>query len=55
MSLYSLLVTPLVCVFVGIPVLIGLFILNIVFVIIAAVKSSSGEMYWYPLTLRLIK
>jgi uncharacterized Tic20 family protein len=31
-----------------------LHILNVVFVIIAAMRASEGQMYRYPLTLRLI-
>lgn len=42
-------------------ILIGIFIMwaiglfNLIFCILAAVKASNGEVYRYPLTLRLIK
>jgi hypothetical protein len=39
---------------IGFALLAVLHILNVVFVIIAALKTSEGQMYRYPLTLRLI-
>jgi uncharacterized Tic20 family protein len=45
----------LFCVFIGVPILIVLSAMNIVLIIVAAVKANSGEAYRYPLTLRLIK
>ena len=45
----------LVFVLIGIPILIALAILDIVFPIIAAIKTSNGEHYRYPWALRLIK
>ena len=52
--IYSVLVTPLACVLLGIPVL-ALIIADWVLVITAAIKASNGEAYRYPLTIRLIK
>ncbi|MEM7145793.1 MAG: DUF4870 domain-containing protein [Verrucomicrobiota bacterium] len=40
---------------VGIPALLVLFVLHIVFVIMAAIKASNGEAYRYPMTIRFIK
>ena len=40
---------------IGIPLAIALWPIDVVLVIIAAVKSSSGEPFRYPLTIRLIK
>lgn len=40
---------------IGIPMLIILHIFHLVCIIIAAVKANGGELYRYPLTLRLIK
>jgi uncharacterized Tic20 family protein len=40
---------------IGIPLLVILAILEIVFPIIAAIKTSNGEHYRYPVSLRLIK
>ena len=44
----------LFCFFIGVPILIVLSAMNIVLIIVAAVKANSGEAYRYPLTLRLI-
>jgi uncharacterized Tic20 family protein len=40
---------------IGLPFLIILAVLQIVFVIIGAIKADSGELYRYPLTIRFIK
>jgi uncharacterized Tic20 family protein len=40
---------------VGILLLIAVFIIDLVFVIIASVKANDGEHYRYPFNLRLIK
>jgi hypothetical protein len=53
-TIYTLLLLPLLCVFIGIPLLVALWMTNIVLVIVAAVKASNGEVYRYPLTIRLI-
>jgi uncharacterized Tic20 family protein len=48
-------IAAILCIFlIGIPILIGLWILNTVLVIIASVKASHGEFYRYPFTIRLI-
>jgi uncharacterized Tic20 family protein len=41
-------------VLIGIPLLILLWILNIVFTIVASIKASEGTLYRYPLTIRFI-
>jgi uncharacterized Tic20 family protein len=53
--IYGLLCIPLMFVLIGIPLLIAIGIAAVVFSIIAAVRSSNGEAYRYPLTLRLVK
>lgn len=45
---------PLILVVIGIFMLIALPIVEVILVIIASVKASSGERYRYPFTLRLI-
>jgi uncharacterized Tic20 family protein len=40
---------------IGLPFLIILAVLQIVFVIIGALKADRGELYRYPLTIRFIK
>jgi len=54
MLIYDVIAGILCLVLIGIPILIGLWILNTVLVIIASVKTSQGEAYRYPFTLRLI-
>ena len=45
----------LVFLLIGIPLLLILGVLDIVFPIIAAIKTSKGEHYRYPFAIRLIK
>ena len=54
MLIYNLVAGVLCLVLVGFALLAILHILNVVFVIIAALKASEGQMYRYPLTIRLI-
>jgi len=44
----------LCCLIVTIPLALLLIVANVVLVIIAAIKASNGEVYRYPLALRLI-
>ena len=54
MLIYDIIAGILCLVLIGIPILIALWILNTIFVIIASVKTSQGEFYRYPFTIRLI-
>lgn len=47
--------SALVFVLIGIPLLAVLGIVDLVFIIIAAIKASEGVSYRYPVSLRLIK
>ena len=40
---------------IGIPLLILLYVLNIVFVIIASIQAGDGKLYRYPMAIRFIK
>ena len=55
MLIYDAIALILCFVLIGIPILIGLWILNIILVIIASIKASEGQLYRYPLTIRFIK
>lgn len=55
MSLYALISIPLFFVCVGPFLLAAVGIVDLVLLIIAAVKANSGEHYRYPLTIRFIK
>jgi uncharacterized Tic20 family protein len=53
--IYALICIPLIFVIVGIPLLIILAILNIVFPIIAAVKANEGRVWRYPMSITFFK
>ena len=54
MLIYDVIAGILCFVLIGIPILIALWVLNTVLVIIAAVKTSEGKFYRYPLTIRFL-
>ena len=39
----------------GLPLLIGLFLLDVILALVATMKAGNGESYRYPMTLRFIK
>jgi len=53
--IYSVVSGILVLAIVGIPLLIAVFIFDIVMTVIAAIKANGGEYYRYPLTIRFVK
>jgi uncharacterized Tic20 family protein len=52
--IYAVICIPLIFVVVGIPLLIVLGVLGIVFPIIGAVKANSGERWRYPLSIAFV-
>ena len=54
MLIYNVVAAILCFVLIDIPMLILLYILNIVFVIVASIKASEGVLYRYPMTIRFI-
>jgi uncharacterized Tic20 family protein len=54
-AIYGLIAGILVLILIGIFALIAIGIIWIVFVIIASVKTSEGEEYRYPLSIRFVK
>jgi uncharacterized Tic20 family protein len=54
MLIYDAVAAILCVVLIGIPILIGLWVLNTVLVIIASMKASEGKFYRYPFTIRFI-
>ena len=54
MVIWNAIALILCLVVIGIPILILLHILNIIFVIVAAIQASEGKLYRYPLAIRLI-
>lgn len=55
MFIYYLICIPLIFIVIGIFMLISLGVINLVLVIIAAVKAGQGEAFRYPLSLKLVK
>lgn len=55
MTIYMMISAILIFVIIGIFLVIALAVVNVVFVIIAAIKTNNGEPYSYPLTIRFLK
>lgn len=55
MLIYAVVSTILIIVLIGIPLLIALGIIEIVFIIIASIKAASGEYWKYPLSIPFFK
>jgi uncharacterized Tic20 family protein len=55
MLIYNIIAGILCIILIGIPILILLYILNIVFVVIASIKANEGVLYRYPMTIRFIR
>ena len=55
MTIYAMISALLIFVLIGILLLPVVGILDVVFTIVAAVKTSNGEQYRYPLTIRFLK
>ena len=54
-TIYSIISALLIFIYVGIILLWAIALADIVLVVIASVKTSNGENYKYPWTIRLIK
>jgi uncharacterized Tic20 family protein len=54
MLIYNAVAAILCIVLIGIPILIVLWIMNIVLVIIASIRVSEGQFYRYPFTIRFL-
>ncbi|RMF56481.1 MAG: DUF4870 domain-containing protein [Calditrichaeota bacterium] len=54
MTIYVIVASILTIILIGLPVLIGLLVFDLVVVIIASVKARDGEFYRYPLCIRFI-
>lgn len=53
--IYTIISTILVIILIGFLLLSVLFVLNLVFSIMAAVKASDSELWDYPLTIKFLK
>lgn len=54
-TIYAIVAALLIVVVIGIVLLIGLGILDLVLIVIAAVKTNNGEKFRYPLCIRFIR
>ena len=54
-TIWILLSGLLIILLVGIPMLIVLVLLQVILVIVGALKADNGELYKYPLTVRFVK
>jgi uncharacterized Tic20 family protein len=54
MLIWNAIAGILCLVLIGIPILILLHVLNVIFVIVASIQASEGRLYRYPLAIRLI-
>ena len=55
MMIWMIISGILILIVIGIPLLIMLAILQVVFIIIGAIKADSGKLYKYPMTIQFIK
>ncbi len=53
--IYVICCIPLAFILIGIPMMVVIGLGSLVLAIIAAIKASQGQIYRYPLTLRLVK
>jgi uncharacterized Tic20 family protein len=54
MLIWNVIAGILCLMLIGIPILILLHVLNVIFVIVASIQASEGKLYRYPLAIRLI-
>lgn len=54
-TLLTILAALLIVVKIGVVLLLAIWIVDVVFVIIASIKTSNGESYQYPFKIKLIK
>ncbi len=55
LMIYALIASLLIFVFIGVVILAILGIMQVVLVIVAAIKVNNNEVYRYPLTIRFLK
>ncbi len=54
MGIYMILAGLLCVILIGIPILMGLVLAELILIILACVRSNEGELYRYPLTIRFL-
>ena len=54
-SIYCIVAAVLIIVLIGIPLLIGLIIFDLVAIILATIRTNDGQLYRYPFSIRFLK
>jgi len=54
-TIWAMIASLFIILLIGIPLLLAIVVLQVIFIIIGAIKADSGELYRYPLTIRFIK
>lgn len=55
MTIYGFVAAIFIFLLIGIPLLVALFVANLVLIVIATIKANQGIPYRYPCTIRFIK
>lgn len=55
MSIFAVVAAVLILLLIGIPILIGLLIIDVIFTIIASIQANDGKFYRYPYSIKFIK
>ncbi len=53
--IYSIVASMLIVILIGIPLLIAIGLFNLVMIILASVKALNGEVFEYPLSMKILK
>ncbi len=53
--IYSIVASMLIVILIGIPLLIALGLFSLVMIILASVKALNGEVFEYPLSMKILK
>lgn len=54
-TIYCVVAFMLIALVIGIPLLIGLCITSLVFIVIGAIKANNGELWPYPISIKFFK
>lgn len=55
MSIFAIVAAILILLLIGIPILIALLVIDVVFTIIASIQANDGKYYRYPYSIKFIK
>lgn len=55
MSIFALAAAVLILLLIGIPIIIAILIIDVIFTIIASIQANDGKLYRYPYSIKFIK